>query len=156
MSFRAKITMIAINLVGLIVTLAYPNSATPIAVLPVIVSVSTWIITFDVTKQPLSRYLWCLLSTILLGAFCVLLSFLCDIKTVAGSVQFTFKSESIFGTWSSFSYWFFAVGVFIDVLAMSIIELLKTNTSTKTYGSLNQQNIVHIAYIDYQVNNVIW
>ena len=156
MSLRAKITMIAINLVGLVVTLAYPNSATPIAVLPVIVSVSTWLITFDEQKQPITKYIGYLLSIVLLGALCILLSFLCDIEATKGAFQFVFKSMSIFETLPSFSYWPFAVLVFIDIAVMSVLELFKSHANTKINGSFTQQNNVTVAYIDYQVNIVIW
>lgn len=124
---KVKIVMAGINIVCLIVTLLYPNSATPFAVVPVIVTTTSWTL-FD--KRGSSKFTHFLVVATFVASICLLIgltSSVHDVNSVNGisespyySIVFNEKVAFIGGT--SFSYGifvalilgFFSVSTFTD------------------------------------------
>lgn len=74
MRVYAKIVMAGVNFVCLAITLFYPNSATPFALLPILVGVSTWVFVNnrgDRTKKEKRWIATFLIIVTILGASCV-------------------------------------------------------------------------------------
>ena len=82
MKVYAKILMAGVNFVCLAITLFYPNSATPFALLPILVGVSTWIFVNnrgDRTKKEKRGIATFLIIVTVLGASCVVIGVMAKI-----------------------------------------------------------------------------
>ena len=80
MSFPTRITVAAVNIFSLAVTLIYPNTATPISILPVVIGVTTWAFFYyneykEDTKKKAKQVI-CI--TVVLSCICAFLFVSCE------------------------------------------------------------------------------
>lgn len=131
-----KIVMAGINIICLSVTLLYPNSVTSISLLPVIITVSSWVFLSNgehlsaSTKKRRREYL----------VFSTVFAVLCTVMGVTGriqqavtgsdsisgySIRFTDETAIIGGL--SLDYFWFGLIAFISITFLVISEVIATH-----------------------------
>lgn len=129
MKTNVKIVMAGVNVACLLITLLYPNSATPVSLLPVIVTATSWVFlsrdanSSDKTAKRQREYL--VFSTVL-GVISIVMgvtSRIQQVKCGTGYIVRFIKETALIGDFS-FDYAWFAVTIFIAILFMIVSEVI--------------------------------
>lgn len=150
-----KIILAAVNAVCLAITLFYPNSATPFSLLPVIVTLASWVFVSNQNKPHSVIYLEkdfrkeYLICAVVIASMCIILGSTGIISGENGKYIFTFRSEVAFLADLEFDYLLFAATAFISIMILIISEVISTssldNAASREAADLPMDYIVRAA-----------
>ena len=130
MTIGLKIIVAAVNLVCLIVTLIYPNDATPISLLPCWITAGTWLYNrLSSFTEKKTKEIVLILPLVVLtacAAFSLVIGFACD-YTISESIDYpcyVAKETAIIPFDIQLNYGIFQGFVFIVCLVYSILEIV--------------------------------
>ena len=113
MNVKVKLVVAGVNIGLLLATLMLPTISTPIALIPIVVSLCTWIFTSD--DNTIGKYI-ILIFAIIIGIACSLLGiFASDISTEI----IKFRYDIAFVGNMTFEYKWFAIPAFISLRVVS-------------------------------------
>lgn len=129
MKTNVKIVMAGVNIACLLITLLYPNSATPVSLLPVIVTVTSWVFLSredGLSNKAAKRQREYLVFSTVLAVICVVMGVTSRIqqaKCGTGYVVCFIKETALIGDFS-FDYAWFAGTVFFAILFLIVSEVI--------------------------------
>lgn len=143
-----KIVMAGVNVVCLLITLLYPNSATPISLLPVIVTTTSWV--FLSQKTTLSKIVdkrrreYLIFSTVL-AVICVVIGITCRINQSSCGAEYSisFALETALIGGFSFDYVWFAGSAFLAILFLLVAEVVASHRSQLRRDAENNPKSMH-------------
>ena len=129
MSFPTRIVVAIINFISLVVTLIYPNTATPISILPVVIGVTTWAFFHyneykEDGKKKAKIVVW---TTVILSCISVLLFVTCELNNHV----FKFKEDVAYLSGKTIEYYLFAIPTFVVTVLLMVAEF-----SSLKYGKI--------------------
>ncbi len=137
MTVPARFVVTVINVFSLIFTLLFANSATPISVIPLIVSVTSWaFLDYDnFTRQWKTWAIVIMTISLMLVLYCALLFATCRLE----SHYFVVNEYVVYGIGTKIEYTYFAIPTFVICCGLIIVDLVSMNchkqSKTKSFAT---------------------
>ena len=146
MNILIKIIMMGINIVCLLITLAYPNSATPFSLIPIIITTATWVFaSIQSGKKAKSTYVIFIVLAMFVSAFCVILGLTTEIlptEGISNRYRVIFHNSVAMCGGMEFPYTYFFIFALLSIIGLIIGEFVGTKKSNKPIGSTFDQIVI--------------
>lgn len=145
MKLMIKIVMAGINMCCLIISLCYPNSATPISVLPLIVTTASWAVLSqgnDLSIHENKQKMGILIFSTVIAMMCIVIGLTCNInsntelsdtglseQTKLNDYVVSFREDVALLGEKYFKYIYFALFAFISVSILILSEVVASYRS---------------------------